>query len=281
MVVRDGYEDDGLGDFELEQIGMQSGAFGGARLLKFNKGIYVTREGEVIEPSRPLVVLGLVKLVQKFVGQKLIHEATIIVPGDQKVPNIAALNEQAPREEWGVDFNGNPKGPYGLTLLLKLIDRNNTLGRFAFVTNSTGGSMAIGDLSARTKIMRQLRGPNIKAVVSCGVNNFKSTKFGLVKRPDFRTVDWIEFYNGEREKLPPTSGPTPSLPPASSAASTTSAAPAAAAPSTPAAPTAETAASPQGAAAKLDIFAGKSVNFGPSVKEPTLQEEMGGDQIPF
>ena len=55
--MRDEYENDGLSDFSLDQIGMQAGAFGGARLLKFSDGQYVTREGEVIEPNRELMVL--------------------------------------------------------------------------------------------------------------------------------------------------------------------------------------------------------------------------------
>jgi len=42
-------------------------------------GQYVTREGEVIEPNRELMVLGLKKVVQKFVGKKLV-ETTAIFP---------------------------------------------------------------------------------------------------------------------------------------------------------------------------------------------------------
>ena len=44
--MSDDYENDGLSSFSLDQIGMQTGAFGGARLLRFVDGQYVTREGE-------------------------------------------------------------------------------------------------------------------------------------------------------------------------------------------------------------------------------------------
>ena len=40
-------EDDGLGSFDLEQLGMKTGAFGGARLLKYVTDHFITREGEV------------------------------------------------------------------------------------------------------------------------------------------------------------------------------------------------------------------------------------------
>ena len=102
-------ESDGLDSFSMEQIGQRTGAFGGARLLKYVTDHFVTREGEVIEPSREMIVLGLKKVVQKFVGQKLVD--TIVVPDNEKMPDVAAMNEAAPREEWGTDLNGNPVGP--------------------------------------------------------------------------------------------------------------------------------------------------------------------------
>ena len=45
-------EDDGLGSFDLSQLGMKTGAFGGARIMKFVQGNFITREGEPIESTR-------------------------------------------------------------------------------------------------------------------------------------------------------------------------------------------------------------------------------------
>ena len=36
-------EDDGLGSFDLAQLGMKTGAFGGARILKFVQGTFITQ----------------------------------------------------------------------------------------------------------------------------------------------------------------------------------------------------------------------------------------------
>src|SRR5262249_25907505 len=115
---------------------------------------------------------------------------TTVIPDGEKVPNLEAMNDQAPREEWGTDLSGNPTGPFVLVLLLKLID-TVTLDRFAFITNTIGGSIAVGDLSDKTKIMCELRGANVKPVISLGVTTFKSAKFGPRKRPDFRPVRWL------------------------------------------------------------------------------------------
>src|SRR5262245_6627611 len=180
-------EDDGLSSFNLEQMGQRASAFGGARLMKYVNDHYATREGEVIEPSREMIVLGLKKMVQKFIGQKLVD--LIVVADGEKMPDVTAMNEAAPREEWGNDLNGNPVGPFVRVLMLKLLEAK-TMDRFAFITSSTGGSIAIGDLSDKVKIMRRFHGPNVVPVVSCGTTNFK-TKFGLKKRPNFSVIRWM------------------------------------------------------------------------------------------
>jgi hypothetical protein len=273
---RNEVESDGLDNFSPEQIGRKTGAFGGARLLKFVDGHFVTREGEEIGPDKELVVLGLKKVVQKFVGRKLLD--TIVVPDGEKVPNLTEMNDAAPREEWGVDLNNNPVGPYTLVLVLKLINAA-TLDLFAFITNSVGGSIAIGDLSDKTKIMRRFRGPNVSPVVSLGVTTFR-TNFGPKKRPDLRIVRWLTL---SADLLPgpdrPTAAPipigrhepvaTPAIAPVDKPAP----APAAAGPA--AAPAAAAQSAPALAAAVRE-----GVTLGTPVDPPTLKEEMG-DDLPF
>ena len=157
--------------------------------LTFVTGDFVTREGELIVSSREFIALGLVKAVQKFVGNKLVDME--IVPPEKSFPDLEERNNAAPREEWGTDFNGNPQGPWSRVLALKLLDPN-TLDRFAFVTSSVGGSIAVGDLSGKVKIMRQLRGPAVSPVVTCQTRLMK-TRFNPhgVKRPDFPVIRWI------------------------------------------------------------------------------------------
>jgi len=272
---RNEVESDGLDNFSPEQIGRKPGAFGGARLLKFVDGHFVTREGEEIGPDKELVVLGLNKVVQKFVGRKLLD--TIIVPDGENVPNLKEMNDAAPREEWGVDLNNNPVGPYTLVLVLKLIN-GLTLDRFAFITNSVGGSIAIGDLSDKTRIMRRFRGPNVSPVVSLNVTTFR-TNFGPKKRPDFRIVRWIRL---SPDVLPgperPTAAPTPAIgrpepaTPTIASVDQPAAAPAAATAAVP------TAAAQSGSALAAGVREG--VTLGTPVDSPTLKEEMA-DDLPF
>src|SRR5262245_7544397 len=247
--MRDEYENDGLSDFSLDQIGMQAGAFGGARLLKFNDGQYITREGEVIEPNRELMVLGLKKVVQKFVGKKLVE--TRIVPDGEPAPDIKAMNEECPREEWGTDLNGNPAGPYVLVLALKLLEEKG-MNRFVFVTQSKGGGIAVGDLSDKVKIIRRIRNDNnVVPVVSCRSINFPIKRLNITKkRPDFSVLRFTKLRNGGGG-LPAPEAPKPLTP-----------------------PTASSSAPQQPTAAQHNIS-------GTPVAPTTLSEEMGGDSVPF
>jgi hypothetical protein len=198
--------DDGFDDFSLEQIGQRTGAFGGARILKFVTDKFATTEGVVIGPEHHLISLGLIKVVQKFVQQKLVD--TIVVPSGEKMPDIEKMNEEAPRTEWGPDpFNpGNLVGPYSGVLVLKFIEEP-ALNRYAFVTKSIGGSIAVGDLSDKIKIMRRLYGPDVTAVVSPQATLWK-TRYSVRKRPDFQVVGWRKLGGGESgEPLPPTNKP--------------------------------------------------------------------------
>jgi hypothetical protein len=244
-------EDDGLGSFNLDQIGQKVGAFGGARLLRFVTDHFTTREGETIDPKRELITLGLVKVVQKFVDKKLVD--TIIVAPGAKMPDVEAMNDKAPREEWGVDFNGNPAGPYARVLVLKLLDAQS-MDRYAFVTKSIGGSVAIGDLSDKIKILRRIRGPNATAVVACDTALMK-TRFGTrIKRPDFKILRYINLGgDGGGGELIEANKPKSIEPPTPTAATT--------------------AAAPLGVAAKLDAF-------GATIEPPTLKEETE-DEVPF
>jgi hypothetical protein len=258
--MRDDQENDGLSNFDLGQIGMSSGAFGSARILKFDTDHFITREGELIGPERELIVLGLKKIVQKFVNKQLVD--TIIVADGQRAPDVKTMNENAPKEEWGPGLDGQPTGPYSLVLVLKLLDAT-TMDRFAFITKSKGGCIAVSDLSDKTKIMRRFRGSSVSPVVSCGLTNFPIKRLNIVrKRPDFRVLRWITL--GDGGKLPP-SQPPKQLEQAPVAPAIPDPTPALASEPKPI----------EVPAAAIDT----PVAFA-SVSEPSLREEIG-DDIPF
>jgi hypothetical protein len=201
--MSDEYHDDsGFDDFVGSDTG---GTFGGARLLKFVSDRFATREGETIDQIRQLAAVAVEKRLQKFVGKKLIE--TIIIPSGKHGPDLEELNEKAPREEWGTDLNGQPRGPWSRLLLLKLIELSQ-LNRFAFITSTIGGGIAIGDLADKVKVVRQFRGPGVIPIVSLGVTTFRNRHGGVTNRPDFKIHKWIRLAGAEAV----TAAPAPQLP---------------------------------------------------------------------
>jgi hypothetical protein len=184
------------------------GTFGGAKLTKFVNDVYTTREGEIISADRGLIAVGIEKRVQKFIGRKLI--SSLVVPPGERWPDVEQMNNDAPREEWGVDLNGNPAGPYVRVTLLKLVDLAS-LNRYVFITQSIGGNIAIGALADKVKIMRQFRGPGVVPEIRLDKTRFV-TRFGVRNRPDFVVSKWIRFGGGDGGQPLPTPKPTPELP---------------------------------------------------------------------
>ena len=223
-------EDDGLSSFDLRQLGGKVGAFGGAKLLKFAQGDFIVpREARKIGPEREFITFGLIKAVQKFVNKQLI--GTAIIAPHANFPDIQAMNEAAPKDEWGV-FNGQPQGPFTHALILKFLDAK-TFDRYAFVTNSQGGGVAVGDLTAKCAIARRINGPNVTAVVTCH-SILWSTKFNPHgKRPDFRVERWIPLDgNKQLTKLAETPKSITSTEPSTSTAEAEASPPIAPAPAT-------------------------------------------------
>jgi hypothetical protein len=190
-------EDDGLSSFSLKQLGKKVGTFGGARIMKFNSGVYATTAGEVITANREFYLIGLLKVMHKFVGKKLI--TSFVVPPHDPLPDLDKMNAEAPQEEWGVNpFNGKPQGPWSYILVLKLRDFD-TLDQYVFITNSTGGGIAVGDLTDKIKWVRGLKGKNITAVIICehGVRFKSGYNPQGVLRPSFRIVKYARLIGGE------------------------------------------------------------------------------------
>ena len=158
------------------------------------------------------MVLGLVKLVQKFVGKKLLQ--TIVVPQRGNFPDVDKMNDEAPREEWGVDLNNKPVGPFVRTLALKLLDASGKFNSYAFVTTSIGGGIAFGEISDKIRTIRRLKGDDLTAIITMGTIKMQSSfnKHG-VPRPFFQIVQLTRLAGDRSSALPTSVPPVPLMPP--------------------------------------------------------------------
>jgi hypothetical protein len=104
-------------------------------------------------------------------------------PGEPKPPQ-----PQVPKENWPLDLNGQPQHPWRWTDYLYLVDV--TTGEFStFSSSTTGGHIAVRELSDQVSLMRNVR-PNAIPIVALESKDMP-TQFGSTKpRPFFRLIGW-------------------------------------------------------------------------------------------
>jgi hypothetical protein len=229
-----GWDDGVEGDDRPENSGLIQGT-----LIKFTaEGLWVDREGNEIPGDLELVAADVIRLVQKWQDRKPVE--TIVLQPHQKFPNVEAMNDAVPRDEWEEGPAGL-HGPWQSQHLLYLVNLE-TMDKYSFPSSTVGGRIAIRDLRERIVWMRRLKGSDVYPVVTLS-RSWMNTKYGGRWRPAFNIKpNWVRLGGGEAEALPPSPATSP----------------------TP------IAASVQQVAPQSDL---------PKVSEPSLKEEMN-DEIP-
>jgi hypothetical protein len=200
-----GWDDGVEGDDRPENAGIIQGT-----LVKFSaEGQWVDREGNEISGELELVAADVIRLVQKWQDQKPVE--TIILQPHQKFPDVEAMNEAVPRDEWEEGPAGL-HGPWQAQHLLYLVNLE-TMDKYSFPSSTIGGRVAIRDLRDRIMWMRRLKGSDVYPVVVLG-RSWMNTKYGGRWRPTFIIKRWVRLGGSQAEALPP----SPVTPPTSIAA---------------------------------------------------------------
>jgi hypothetical protein len=201
----EGYED------QIEGGDRRQGGVIRGSVVKFtNETTWVTRDGEELPHDLELVAVDIGRVVQKWVDQQPV-ETRILEPGE-KFPDLKELNDNTPRSEWGVDLNGNPRGPWQAQHIVYLLNPA-TMDRYSFPTGTTGGAICVRELVDKTNWMRRFRGAHVYPVVALS-DRFMNTKFGGRQRPHFLIKRWVDLDGGEEVALP---APEPAPKPAAAA----------------------------------------------------------------
>jgi hypothetical protein len=161
----------------------------------------------------------------------------------EPIPDLSKLNAAIPEKEWRIGLNGKPEPPWQLQRVLEFIDPE-TGERLSWPHNVTvaGSSRAAEELEGRIKIVRRLRGEDVYPRVKLS-HKFMPTAYGGRERPYLEVIGWVRFRaHGGLEAIE--SNITP-----------------------------ETQQRSIGSAAQAAPMQ--------SVSEPSLSEEMDGDQVPF
>ena len=197
-----GYEDGIEGHDRPEGTGLIHG------LTKFTNEAKWVRDDEEIASDLELIAADVVRVVQRWEDGKPI-ETCILEPGE-KFPDIKALNDAVPREDWSEGPDGHPRGPWQAQHILYLVDPV-TMDRYSYPTGTTGGGIAIRELVDKITLMRMTRGPNLYAVVTLS-DTFMKTKWGGRQRPHFNIVKWTRLGAQAGEEVAALPAPTTPAP---------------------------------------------------------------------
>jgi hypothetical protein len=171
----------------------------GVRVAFTNDFDWVDSNDETISRDRELIMVDRTRVLQKWIDQ--IPAETHFLKPDEKWPDVKAMNDAAPKSEWREGPDGKPQGPWSCQWVIYLVDPL-TLDKFTYPTNTTGGHIAIGDISDRIKNMRRFRGEHVYPVITLS-DTFMNTRFGGRQRPHFKIMRWVSPRGGGQvEALP-------------------------------------------------------------------------------
>jgi hypothetical protein len=160
-------------------------------MLKCIDGRWRDRDG--LEPPSELLVVGTTRVLQCWGKERDLLDQVIEQPGEP-LPDVADLNTQIPREEWGKGLDGNPRPPWSLNWAVYLIDPASA-SVFTFLNSTVGARIAVERLQDKMKWMRVMRGANVTPIIKLDSRPMQ-TKMGEKMRPEFTVVDWRKL-NGE------------------------------------------------------------------------------------
>ncbi len=206
----DGFEDDGASEGDFIRV------IQGEKWSFSNEGTWLNSEDEEISPTREVVVVDIARVLQKWIDQAPVRDATRFLAPGEKV-DVKQLNEDCPKSEWSEDLIGKPRGPWQIQSVVYMVDMQ-TMQRFTYPTSTVGGSIAVDELKDAVKLMRRFRGAGVYPIVSPAAKHM-NTRFGGRQRPHFVIKRWISFGPEGTAALPPASPPSLQPPPASPPAS--------------------------------------------------------------
>jgi hypothetical protein len=163
-------------------------------MIKYHNHAYTLNKTEPLLLGTILMVIRIVTCWVKWWNN---------LPVEHRVTHSGQLHprkEDMPdRDEslWQIGIDGKKADPWKDTRYVYIIDPK-TGADFTFITDSSGGRQAVGELKSAIRNVHRVR-PGAIAVIKLGTGTFKSPKFGLVPRPVFEI---LEYRGGEMQEAP-------------------------------------------------------------------------------
>ena len=170
-------------------------------LIKCNNGIWSRHDGGQLQCDNPWLVLATTRALQRFVGR--IPE-TILPDSNGELPDVDALNQTIPREQWPAGLDGRPRPPWAKQFVAYLLDIRDAM-MVTFLNSTAGAGIAVREVERRLTWKRALHsGQEIYPLTKLADAPFK-TAFGIRRRPDFPILGWRQFVDGQLRAVAPLS----------------------------------------------------------------------------
>ena len=171
--------------------------FEGTKIKFTTEATWIDASGQEI--TGPLVAVDVLRRVCWWIGGDLV-KAEILAP-KQAWPDISALNEQEPKENWRMAF-GKHVGPVQGEHVVLLVNFE-TMERYWWPSpiDTIGSAIAVHNLVDQVALMRKFRGQNVFPVVELS-HTFMSTNYGGRERPLLQVIDWKRFGPNGTAALP-------------------------------------------------------------------------------
>jgi hypothetical protein len=151
----------------------------------------------------PLLVSGYTRGLQCWKDGEMLDE---LDERDESLPDVDALNEQIPQNEWRTGLNGQPEPPWRIVYVVYLTDME-TAELYTWINSGYGAMLAYEALTDKIERMTRMHGNWVTEIVKLGKRPMKVKKLNITKqRPHFEHVDW-------RDLGPPPSQAPAQLPP--------------------------------------------------------------------
>jgi hypothetical protein len=160
--------------------------------IKFDAGAYFTgKEKTPIEDDKKFIVVDRAEGWQ-FLKKDCPAEWAMRKTGEPKPEQPIA-----DPSTWPIGLDGKPQHPWRYTLFIYLIDAT-TGESLTFSSNTTGGRIAIDELTSQIKYMRNMQ-PGSVPIVTLESRQM-TTKFGRKPRPFFKIAGWKMRDRGDDEQ---------------------------------------------------------------------------------
>ena len=196
----DGFTDEAEGEDEDQDQFVGGRVIQGTRINFTNEAIWVDAAKEKLPSDLELIVFDIGRVVQKWGKDNLPSGPPITLEPNQKFPDINALNEKCPKNEWRERF-GKLEGPYQAQYVVYLWDPV-TMNKYTWPTSTIGGHICVADVIIQRWITLD-GNTSLSATETPAITGPMTSPTSAAAKPA-TTAEALDHFAGMKTVTPPT-----------------------------------------------------------------------------